>query len=223
MPNGRHSTLSLCVGPSGVYLLSIWYAGADGMPWLVVQYVYIRQRRELDVEGRKVHVILAQSTSVPQFAERPGVIRVKSYKQSLAIESDGKKGSKGKGGAHVGALAKDTHTQIVLTVRHGNAQCVFPCMSWGAKQCRGEHLGRDSICLTSAGVQKGCLNLTASYPDACSVHMKSEHQRKPEGSEITSGWSWAYTGHQVWGWVKSWQDCPGDPAKTQRLGACLVF
>ncbi|XP_008145965.2 phosphatidylcholine transfer protein [Eptesicus fuscus] len=57
-------------------------------------YVYIRQRRELDVEGRKIYVVLAQSTSVPQFAERPGVIRVKGYKQSLAIESDGKKGSK---------------------------------------------------------------------------------------------------------------------------------
>ncbi|XP_026889978.1 phosphatidylcholine transfer protein isoform X2 [Herpailurus yagouaroundi] len=57
-------------------------------------YIYIRQRQELDVEGRKIHVVLAQSTSVPQFAERPGVIRVNQYKQSLAIESDGKKGSK---------------------------------------------------------------------------------------------------------------------------------
>ncbi|XP_030152189.1 phosphatidylcholine transfer protein [Lynx canadensis] len=57
-------------------------------------YIYIRQRQELDVEGRKIHVVLAQSTSVPQFAERPGVIRVNRYKQSLAIESDGKKGSK---------------------------------------------------------------------------------------------------------------------------------
>nr|KAF6458041.1 phosphatidylcholine transfer protein [Rousettus aegyptiacus] len=57
-------------------------------------YVYIRQRRDLDMEGRKIHVVLAQSTSVPQFAERPDVIRVKGYKQSLAIESDGKKGSK---------------------------------------------------------------------------------------------------------------------------------
>ncbi|XP_059525533.1 phosphatidylcholine transfer protein [Myotis daubentonii] len=57
-------------------------------------YVYIRQRQELDVEGRKIYVVLAQSTSVPQFAERSGVIRVKGYKQSLAIESDGKKGSK---------------------------------------------------------------------------------------------------------------------------------
>ncbi|KAM5274829.1 phosphatidylcholine transfer protein [Ctenodactylus gundi] len=57
-------------------------------------YVYIRQQRELDVEGRKIYVVLAQSTCLPQLPEKPGVIRVKQYKQSLAIESDGEKGSK---------------------------------------------------------------------------------------------------------------------------------
>eukprot|EP00071_Canis_lupus_P008034 XP_005624758.1 phosphatidylcholine transfer protein isoform X6 [Canis lupus familiaris] len=57
-------------------------------------YVYIQQRRDLDLNGWKIHVILAQSTSVPQIAERSGVVRVNQYKQSLAIESDGKKGSK---------------------------------------------------------------------------------------------------------------------------------
>ncbi|XP_042529737.1 phosphatidylcholine transfer protein isoform X1 [Dipodomys spectabilis] len=57
-------------------------------------YVFVRQQREMEVEGRKIHVVLAQSTSVPQFPEKSGVIRVKQYKQSLAIESDGKKGSK---------------------------------------------------------------------------------------------------------------------------------
>nr|XP_031323957.1 phosphatidylcholine transfer protein isoform X2 [Camelus dromedarius] len=57
-------------------------------------YVYVRQRQELDFEGQKVHVILAQSTSVPQFPEKSGVIRVKQYKQRLAIQSDGKRGSK---------------------------------------------------------------------------------------------------------------------------------
>lgn len=57
-------------------------------------YVYVRQRRELDFEGKKVLVILAWSTSVLQFPEKSGVIRVKQYKQSLAIQSDGKKGSK---------------------------------------------------------------------------------------------------------------------------------
>uniref|UniRef100_A0A8C8BMB4 Phosphatidylcholine transfer protein n=1 Tax=Otus sunia TaxID=257818 RepID=A0A8C8BMB4_9STRI len=59
-------------------------------------YVYIRECREMDVDGRKIWVVLAQSVSVPQCPEKPGIIRVKSYKQSLAIESDGKTGSKGK-------------------------------------------------------------------------------------------------------------------------------
>lgn len=73
------------------------------------------------MEGRKIHVVLAQSTSVPQFAERPDVIRVKGYKQSLAIESDGKKGSKGKARTHVGALARATCAKAMLIVRHVNA------------------------------------------------------------------------------------------------------
>ncbi|KAM8992260.1 phosphatidylcholine transfer protein isoform 2-T2 [Ara ararauna] len=57
-------------------------------------YVYIRECREMDVAGRKVWVVLARSVSVPQCPEKPGIIRVKNYKQSLAIESDGKTGSK---------------------------------------------------------------------------------------------------------------------------------
>ncbi|NXP45631.1 PPCT protein, partial [Heliornis fulica] len=57
-------------------------------------YVYIRECREMDVDGRKIWVVLAQSVSVPQCPEEPGIIRVKSYKQTLAIESDGKTGSK---------------------------------------------------------------------------------------------------------------------------------
>ncbi|XP_004608944.2 phosphatidylcholine transfer protein [Sorex araneus] len=57
-------------------------------------YVYIRQRRDLDIDGHKIYVILSQGVSVPQIAERTGVIRVKKYKQTLAIMSDGKQGSK---------------------------------------------------------------------------------------------------------------------------------
>ena len=53
-------------------------------------------------------MILAQSTSVPQIAERSGVVRVNQYKQSLAIESDGKKGSKGKGGVRDDILGRAT-------------------------------------------------------------------------------------------------------------------
>ena len=48
------------------------------------------------MEGKKVHVILAENVSVPQFPERSGVVRVKQYKQKLVIESDGKEGSNGK-------------------------------------------------------------------------------------------------------------------------------
>lgn len=73
------------------------------------------------MEGRKIYVVLAQSSSVPQFAERPGVIRVKGYKQSLAIESDGKKGSKGKARVHVGAPARAAHAKGTLIVRHVDA------------------------------------------------------------------------------------------------------
>ncbi|XP_006154733.1 phosphatidylcholine transfer protein [Tupaia chinensis] len=57
-------------------------------------YVYVRERRDLDKRNQKIYVILSQSTSVPEIPEVQGVIRVKQYKQSLAIKSDGQKGSK---------------------------------------------------------------------------------------------------------------------------------
>ena len=71
-------------------------------------------------------MVLAQSTSVPQFAERPGVIRVNRYKQSLAIESDGKKGSKGKAGVRVGALTRTTCIKAMLIVRHVKFMVLIP-------------------------------------------------------------------------------------------------
>uniref|UniRef100_A0A8C8WT73 Phosphatidylcholine transfer protein n=1 Tax=Panthera leo TaxID=9689 RepID=A0A8C8WT73_PANLE len=107
-------------------------------------YIYIRQRQELDVEGRKIHVVLAQSTSVPQFAERPGVIRVNRYKQSLAIESDGKKGSKGKAGVHVGALTRATCIKAMLIVRHVKFMVLIPRVQ-RTGTCRRQHPERDSI------------------------------------------------------------------------------
>ncbi|XP_042361781.1 phosphatidylcholine transfer protein [Plectropomus leopardus] len=57
-------------------------------------YVYIRERRDLDVDGRKIWVILARSAPQIQCAEKKGVIRVKDYKQSVAMESDGGCGTK---------------------------------------------------------------------------------------------------------------------------------
>ena len=86
----------------------------------------MRQRQELDFEGQKVHVILAQSTSEPQFPEKSGVIRVKHYKQRLAIQSDGKKGSKGKKVARVGVPARARRVKTALTAGTENAGCLFP-------------------------------------------------------------------------------------------------
>ncbi|XDV12290.1 hypothetical protein PO909_000996 [Leuciscus waleckii] len=57
-------------------------------------YVYVRERRDLDEGGRKIWVVLAKSSCVSQCAEKRGVIRVKDYKQSLAMESDGSGGTK---------------------------------------------------------------------------------------------------------------------------------
>ncbi|XP_062846970.1 phosphatidylcholine transfer protein [Trichomycterus rosablanca] len=57
-------------------------------------YVYVRERRKLQVNGRKIWVVLAKSSSVSQCPEKSGIIRVSDYKQSLAIESDGDKGTK---------------------------------------------------------------------------------------------------------------------------------
>ncbi|XP_063107357.1 phosphatidylcholine transfer protein isoform X3 [Cavia porcellus] len=75
-------------------------------------YVYIRHRRDLDVEGRKIYVVLAQSVSLPQFPEKSGVIRVNQYKQRLAIESDGHQGS------------KEWHSE--LPERHGESLSELP-------------------------------------------------------------------------------------------------
>ncbi|CAH2292154.1 phosphatidylcholine transfer [Pelobates cultripes] len=57
-------------------------------------YVYVRERQDLDVDGRKIFVILAKSVSVNHCPEKSGIIRVTAYKQSLAIESDGSSGCK---------------------------------------------------------------------------------------------------------------------------------
>ncbi|XP_055251407.1 phosphatidylcholine transfer protein-like [Moschus berezovskii] len=56
--------------------------------------VYVQQRRELDFRGRKIQVVLAKSTSVPQFPERSGFIRVTQCHVKLAAQSDGRGRSK---------------------------------------------------------------------------------------------------------------------------------
>ncbi|XP_029914933.1 phosphatidylcholine transfer protein [Myripristis murdjan] len=57
-------------------------------------YVYVRERRDLTVDGRKISVILARSSTQTPCAEKSGVLRVKDYKQSVAMESDGACGTK---------------------------------------------------------------------------------------------------------------------------------
>ncbi|TNM97119.1 phosphatidylcholine transfer protein [Takifugu flavidus] len=57
-------------------------------------YVYVRERRDLDVGGRKIWVILARSSPETPCPEKSGVLRVTDYHQSVALESDGAHGTK---------------------------------------------------------------------------------------------------------------------------------
>ncbi|MGH0163250.1 UNVERIFIED_CONTAM: hypothetical protein FKN15_064737 [Acipenser sinensis] len=67
----------------------------DGKPVIYWECVYVRERRDLDVDWRRIWVILAMSAAVAQCPEKSRAIRVCHYKQSLAIESDGRSGIKG--------------------------------------------------------------------------------------------------------------------------------
>lgn len=57
--------------------------------------MYVRERRDLDLEGRKIWVILARSAPETACPEKSGVVRVRDYQQSLALESDGGQGTRG--------------------------------------------------------------------------------------------------------------------------------
>ncbi|XP_070837242.1 phosphatidylcholine transfer protein isoform X2 [Chaetodon trifascialis] len=71
------------------------FNGQTAIYWeLKLQYVYMRERRDLDVDGRKIWVILARSSPETACGEKSGVLRVKDYKQSVALESDGAGGSR---------------------------------------------------------------------------------------------------------------------------------
>ncbi|KAB0367394.1 hypothetical protein FD755_020718, partial [Muntiacus reevesi] len=91
-----------------------------------ISFPKMKQRRQLDFEGRKVHVILAESISVPWFSEKSGMIRVKQYKQSLAIQSYDSWRSEGKYRAYVGASTWTTHVKATLIAGLSNAGCFFP-------------------------------------------------------------------------------------------------
>ncbi|XP_058261052.1 phosphatidylcholine transfer protein isoform X1 [Hemibagrus wyckioides] len=78
------------------------YGGQKAVYWEVKypfplsnrDYVYIRERRDLQVNGRKIWTVLARSSVVSNCPEKSGVIRVKDYKQTVAMESDGAQGTK---------------------------------------------------------------------------------------------------------------------------------
>ncbi|XP_068595914.1 phosphatidylcholine transfer protein [Brachionichthys hirsutus] len=57
-------------------------------------YVYVRERRDLEVDSRKIWVILARSSPATPCGEKSGVVRVQDYKQSVVMESDGACGTK---------------------------------------------------------------------------------------------------------------------------------
>uniref|UniRef100_A0A8C0DWW5 Phosphatidylcholine transfer protein n=1 Tax=Balaenoptera musculus TaxID=9771 RepID=A0A8C0DWW5_BALMU len=84
----------------------------------------------------KIHVILAQSTSMPQFPEKLGMIQVRQFKQRLAIQSDGKRGSKGKKRARVGAPARATHVKARLTARHIKCRVLYSLRSGTGHRCK---------------------------------------------------------------------------------------
>jgi len=60
-----------------------------------MQYVYRRELRELDVAGSHIWVIVARAINPSPVEPRDGIIRVTDYRQSLAITSNGRRGTKG--------------------------------------------------------------------------------------------------------------------------------
>lgn len=50
----------------------------------------------MEHDGQKIYVILAKSVNTVKFSEKPGIVRVKNFRQGVAFASDGKKGCKGK-------------------------------------------------------------------------------------------------------------------------------
>ena len=69
-------------------------------------------------------MVLAKSTSVPQFPERSGFIRVRQCQVKLAVESDGSNQSKGKKKAAVGVLVHPM--KAAVTVRLRKCMLCFP-------------------------------------------------------------------------------------------------
>ncbi|KAJ8307208.1 hypothetical protein KUTeg_015292 [Tegillarca granosa] len=72
----------------------IYWNVAYPFPMSNRDYVYARELREIDIDGKKIWTVLAKSVDCPSIPENRGVIRVDDYLQSCALTSDGKQGSK---------------------------------------------------------------------------------------------------------------------------------
>ncbi|XP_054750996.1 phosphatidylcholine transfer protein-like [Lytechinus pictus] len=53
-------------------------------------YVFVRETREYDRNGRHIYVCLGRSAEFPSKKEKSGVVRVNDFLQSMIITSDGK-------------------------------------------------------------------------------------------------------------------------------------
>ncbi|ETE69815.1 Phosphatidylcholine transfer protein, partial [Ophiophagus hannah] len=62
--------------------------------YVKTQYVFVRERQDMELDGQKIYVILAKSVNTVKFSEKPGIVRVKNFRQGVAFASDGKKGCK---------------------------------------------------------------------------------------------------------------------------------
>ncbi|XP_019745464.1 phosphatidylcholine transfer protein [Hippocampus comes] len=73
---------------------AIYWEVAYPFPLSNRDYVYVRERRVLDVGGRKIWVVLARSSPETPYPEKNGVLRVKDYKQTIVMEANGHAGTK---------------------------------------------------------------------------------------------------------------------------------
>lgn len=98
--------------------------------------MYVRERRDLSVDGRQIWVILARSSTQTPCAEKSGVLRVKDYKQSVALESDGTCGTKGN------TFTRAFTSASVALGGDGNR---FGCVKW----FNFELISRINVCFVS--------------------------------------------------------------------------
>ncbi|XP_064843838.1 phosphatidylcholine transfer protein-like [Oncorhynchus masou masou] len=99
------STWTCPIGNNGMDMSKLHekdYDGRSAIYWEVKypfplsnrDYVYVRERRDVDVDSRKIWVVLAKSSPQSLLPEKSGMQQVNDYKQTVAMESDGACGTK---------------------------------------------------------------------------------------------------------------------------------